>query len=176
MRTVGVFVDTCIVNRLLDIKDPTEHDRTWEEHRLYLHKLEEEFVKPGIIQLFVNPTVKTEIEKTTDPVRRQDLLEKFEELHFTPLGAAVFPITFPVTLLTGDQKEELDDLFPHLPEKDRKIFADAVCSTEVEILLTTDTDHLANDKLRRRLKEKGIDKKIMVVTPKELCEYLQRFE
>ena len=176
MRTVGVFVDTCVVNRLLDIDKPEPDDPNYEEDRSYLTKIVENGIDRGAIRPFVNPTVRTEIDGTPDPARRQQLLEQFRRLHFAPFTTTVFPIHFPATFLTPVEKKVLEDILPSLGRKDLKVFADAMCSNRVEIILTTDRKHLANDKLRGLLREKDIDRKILVFTPKELHEHLQRLE
>lgn len=176
MRTIRVFVDTCIVNRLLDIDKPEPDDPNYEEDRSYLTKIVENGIDRGAIQPFVNPTVRTEIEGTPDPSRRQQLLEQFRRLHFTPFTTTVFPIHFTATFLTPEEKRVLEDILPSLGRKDLKILADAMSSDKIEVLLTTDRDHLANEKLRGRLRDKGVDKKMAILIPKELYEYLQRLE
>jgi len=177
LETMDVLIDTCTVNRLLDIDEPADGDRNYEEDRSCLSRITKEYVECGSVRLLVNPTVKSEIDKTPDAARRRELQEQFAQHLFTPFSAAVFPITFPVTFLTDEQKKALEDLFARLPvkyRKDRKIFADAMCNKEIAVLLTTDREHLANDTFRGLLRDKGLDSRVMVLTPRELLEHLQK--
>ena len=183
MRTVKAFVDTSTVNRILDIKVEKPNDRKCEEDREYLSKIIKNYVKKGIVQLFVNPSVEREIRNTKkDPQRKNRLLALFKRLDFAPNHKTVFPIVLsnehPATFLSEEEKKTLEELFGDIPSfrKDEKIFADAVFNSQIEVLLTTDEAHLANDKFRNRLKNKGLDKKVKVFTPKEFFEYLQREE
>lgn len=175
MRTIGVFVDTSTVNRILDINVKKTKDPHDEEDRSYLCKILEQYIKSSIVCLFVNPTVKGEIENTKDPQKRERLLDLFNQFHFTPYNKTIFPFTFPATFLTEEEKETLEELLQDIPslKKDAKIFADAVFNSQIEVLLTTDRKHLAKDTFRNRLRSKGLDKKIKVFTPKEFFEHLQ---
>ena len=98
---------------------------------------------------------------------------------FSPIWAynkTIFPFVLPATFVASEEKETLKQLFEGLPkefEKDEKIFADAVFNQQIELLLTADRKHLANDRFRNRLESLGLDKKIKVFTPKELFEYLK---
>ena len=177
MRTIEVFVDTSTVNTLLNIDKaiPVSSDNE-KEDRLYLSKIVEQYVKNDIVRLIVNPTVEQEIKKTPDLQRRDDLLMKFNQFHFTSYNKTIFPFVFPATFLVSKEKETLKQLFEALPKgfkKDGKIFADAVFNQQVELLLTVDRKHLAIDRFRDRLESVGFAKKIKVFTPKELFEYLK---
>ncbi len=55
MRIINVFVDTSIVNRILEIDTSAVRDALYEEDRLYLSKIKESYVDKGIVQLIVNP-------------------------------------------------------------------------------------------------------------------------
>lgn len=181
MRTVKAFVDTSTVNRILDIKAEKPNDRKWEEDREYLSRIIKNYVNKGIVQLFVNPSVGREVRNTKkDPQRKNRLLALFERLDFTPNHKTVFPIVLsdehPATFLSEEEKKTLEELYGDIPSfrKDEKIFADAVFNSQIGVLLTTDEEHLANDRLRNRLMNKGLDKKVKVFTPKEFFEYLQK--
>ncbi|MGB5932995.1 MAG: hypothetical protein WBH57_08005 [Anaerolineae bacterium] len=175
MRTIGVFVDTSTVNRMLDIDVRNDNDSQYEEDREYLTRVVEQYAKSDIVRFIVNPTVKGEIENTKDPRRRTRLLDLFDQLHFTSYNISVFPLHFPVAFLTEEEKRTLKEIFQDIPsfKKDEKIFADAVFNSQIEVLLTTDRQHLANDTFRSRIQRKGLDEKIKVCTPKELFEHLQ---
>ena len=175
MKQVGVFVDTCTVNRILDMIEVKTHATVYEEDRLYLTKLVEQYVKDGIIYFIVNPSVKKEIERTINAQRRKDLLTTFNQLHFTFYNKTIFPIVFPATFLTQEEKEILEQLYRDLPQefkKDEKIFADVIFNQQIEILLTTDREHLANHRFRNRLESTDLHRKIKIFTPKELFDYL----
>ena len=77
MKVINVFVDTSIVNRILEIDKSTVRDTIYEEDRLYISKIIE-YVKKGIVRLIVNPSVKQEIKNTTDPKRKGELLALFD--------------------------------------------------------------------------------------------------
>lgn len=177
MRNIAIFLDTSTVNRFLDMDmDNKLRNSTDEEDRLYLFKIVEQYVKHDIVSLIVNPTVKQEIEKTSDPQRRDDLLARFSQFHFTSYNKTIFPFRFPATFLASEEKETLKQIFEDLPKKfkkDKKILADTVFNQQIELLLTTDRRTLANDRLRNSLESVGLDKKIKVFTPKELFEYLK---
>jgi predicted nucleic acid-binding protein len=177
MRTIAVFVDTSTVNSFLDMDMGNElRDSTDEEDRLYLSRIVEQYVRNDIVRLVVNPTVEQEIKKTTNPQRRDALLIRFNQFHFTAFNKTVFPFVLPATLFSSGEKETTEQLFEGLPNefrKDEKILADAVFNQQIEILLTADRKHLANDRFRNRLESVGLDKKIKVLTPKELFEYLK---
>lgn len=177
MSTIGIFVDTSTINRALDMDVRKKlRNSTDEDDRLYLSKIVEQYVKHDIVRLIVNPTVKQEIEKTSDPQRRDDLLTRFSQFHFMSYNKTIFPLHFPATFLASEEKEMLKQIYEALPEefkKDEKIFADAVFNQQIEFLLTVDRKHLANDRFRNCLKRIGLDKKVKVFTPKELFEYLK---
>jgi predicted nucleic acid-binding protein len=176
MKTIGVFVDTSTVNRILRINEKREKDNKWEEDREYLMKIFQQYLESSVVRFIVNPTVKTEIEDTKDPQERMRLLKKFEEYHFTSYNLTIFPFTFPATFITEEQSKTLEQLIHGIPkfEKDKKIFLDALNNAQVEYLLTTDRKHLVNDTFRRRVKKKGLDKYIRICKPKELYEHLQK--
>jgi len=177
MRTIGVFVDTSTVNTVLNMdKKVPASSYNDKEDRLYLSKIVKQFVKSDIVRLIVNPTVEQEIKRTPDLQRRDDLLMKFNQFHFTSYNKTIFPFVLPATLFASEDKETLKQLFEDLPKefkKDKKILADAVFNQQIELLLTVDREHLANDRLRNSLESVGLDKKIKVFTPKELLEYLK---
>lgn len=177
MKTIGVFMDTSTVNRMVDINAKGANDSKYEEEdREYLTRIVEQYVEGDIVRLFVNPTVKAEIEKTNDDKRRASLLQQFAKFHFTLYNITIFPFPFPATFPTEEESKTLKEvfgIFKTMPLFDRKIFADAVCNSQVEVLLTTDRKHLANDAFRSHIQRKGLDKKIKVCTPKELFEHLQ---
>jgi predicted nucleic acid-binding protein len=178
MRTVKAFVDTSIVNRILDIEVVKPKDPKWEEDREYLLKILENYVEKGAVQFIVNPSVKQEVENTPDPPKKKKLLASFSQFRFTPYNKTTFPFTFPAYFVTEEEKRQLEDLSKQISgfAKDKKIFLDAMANSQAEVLLTTDREHLANEKLRNCLRTKGLDKQIKVFTPKEFFEYLQKGE
>jgi len=141
MRTIGVFVDTSTVNRILRIKEKRDNNRKYEADREYLTRIVEQYVKSGVVRLIVNPTVRAEIENTEDAQIRERLLHLFDQLHFTPYNITIFPFSFPATFLSEEESKtlkEVFEVFKDMPPFDRKIFADAVCNSQVEVLLTTE--------------------------------------
>ena len=176
MKTINTFVDTSTVNRILDIKMNKPSNRKWEEDRENLSKIVESYVEKGIVQLIVNPSVKREIENTSDPQRKRRLLALFDQFHFIPYNKTIFPFTFPARFVTEEEKKELEELCKKIKvfDKDEKIFLDAVSNSQVEVLLTTDRKHLARKEICDYLKRKGLDNKILVCTPQKFYEYLQK--
>lgn len=174
MRSIGVFVDTTIVNRVLDINIETNAPQK-EEDRRYLSKIVEQYAKSDMLCLWVNPTVELEISRTPDTQRKAQLLAQFSRFHFMTYNKTIFPFKFPATFLTGQEKKMLEELFEDIPsfKKDEKIFADAVFNSQVEVLLTTDREHLLKEKFQTRVQMKGLDKKIKIFSPKQFFEYLQ---
>jgi len=176
MKPINVFVDTSTVNRILDIGISKPEHWRYEEDRLYLSKIIEECVKKSKIKLFVNPSVKREIEATPNLQRKKQLLAISEQLHFTPYNKTIFPFTFPAHYVTEEEKEMLQRLKSYMPkgfEKDTKFFLDALADPEIDVLLTTDYDDLARKKLRDYLANEGVKIKIKIFAPKELYEHLQ---
>ncbi len=176
MKTINTFIDTSTVNRILEIDTSQVKDALYEEDRLYLSKIIKEYVERSLVQLIVNPSVKLEIENTPDRQKRERLLALYNQFRFTAYNTTIFPFTFPATFLTNGEKKTLEELLEGFPsfKKDMKIFADAIFNSEVEVLLTTDREHLANNKFHHHLEEKGLDKKVKVFTPKEFFEYLRK--
>ena len=175
MGIINVFVDTSIVNRILEIDKIEVRDALYEEDRLYLSKIIE-YVEKGIVRLIVNPSVKREIENTADPEKKGELLTLFDQFHFTPYNKSIFPIAFPVHFVTKEEKVVLGVLRKKIKvvRKDEKIFLDAAANSQVEILLTTDREHLACIKLRDYIADKGFNAEIKIFTPIELHEELQK--
>ena len=71
MKTINAFVDTSSVNRILEVDTEEVKDALYEEDRQYLSKILE-YVEKGIAQLIVNPSIKREIEKTSDPNKKRN--------------------------------------------------------------------------------------------------------
>ena len=134
------------------------------------------YVEKGIVKLVVNPSVKWEIEKTPDSHKKKQLLALFDQFHFTPYNKTIFPFRFPAHFLTPDEQKDLAELRRKIKgfQRDARIFIEAVSSSQVEVLLTTDRAHLARKEIWDYLKSKDLDKKISVYTPKEFYEHLCR--
>ena len=176
MRTIKVFVDTSTVNRILDVEESRPENLPYEEDRKYLPKILENYVNKDIVQLFVNPSVKLEIENTPDPQRRGQLLDVYNQFHFTSHNKTIFGFSFSAIFVKNEEELMLEELRTKIKDfdKDAKPFLDAVSNSQIEVLLTTDREHLANEKLRNFLRSKGLDKKVKVFTPKEFFEYLEK--
>ena len=174
MKAINTFVDTSTVNRILELDTEEVKDALYEEDRLYLSKIRG-YVEKGIVQLIVNPSIKREIEKTPDPHKKKELLTLFDQFHFTSYNTTVFPFTFPAYFITELEKRVLEELRKKIGgfRKDQKIFIDAVANSQVKVLLTTDRKHLARKEIYDYLKSKGLDKKILVCTPKRFYEHIQ---
>ncbi|MBI4267895.1 MAG: hypothetical protein HY662_03820 [Chloroflexi bacterium] len=175
MKTINVFLDTSIVNRILDINCDKPDQREYEEDREYLPKIIENYVRKDVVQFFVNPSVKQEIEETSNLQRKMELLALSSQFHFTPFNKTVFPFVFPATFVIEEEKRMLEELRTNIKGfgKDAKIFIDAVANSQVEVLLTTDREHLACIKLHDYLTVKGLGVEIKIFTPKEFFEHLQ---
>ena len=164
-----VFMDTNIINRIADLDVEKHDDSTYEEDRVYLKKiLDMQLKKPSKIELYVNPSVRMEIENTIDQKRKDALRKVFSEFSFMDFNLTIFPFVFPVTFLSKGQKERIREvcrLFPSL-EKDAKIIADSSFSKNIDVLLTTDRGIDGE-----RLAKAGMDTKVF--TPRALIEYLE---
>lgn len=164
---IGVFVDTATVNRILDIKHQWTQNPLYEEDRTCLSQIVEQYVRKGLVRLIVNPSVEREINNTKSRKRRQQLLNTFSQLSFTPYNKTVFPFAFPAHFVTEEEKAMLDGIRRGISgfEKDEKMFLDALSNSEVDVLLTTDRQHLA---------DKGLDAYgLLIFTPKQLLTHLQ---
>jgi len=160
---------------MLDTAIEKADDSQYEEDRECLARIAKEYGESSVVCLVVNPAVKAEIEKTKDYRRRKALMRLFRQFRFTPFNKSVFPWFFPVAFLQDEEKKKLKAILEPFPgfKKDEKVFADAVFNSQIDVLLTTDREHLKSDKLSRVLHNTGLHKKIKVFTPKELLEYLQ---
>ena len=166
MKKLNIFLDTCIINRILDLDKP-ESDTKYEEDRNYLIKILDLFSK-NKIKFFINPSVKTEISKTMDRLRRHKLLDICSRYEFISFNKNFFPLYFPFTFVSEEKIKLLNALCEDNPalNKDIKIIADPVFCTSMDIVLTTDRRHLAG---------KGIHlQNLKIFTPKELFLYLRR--
>lgn len=167
MRTLLAFMDTSIVNRVLNIDEVRSYDAKWEEDRTYLTQIIKDYVNKNLVRLIVNPTVERQINKTRCAQRREQLLKKFKQFGFTSDNKTIFPFTFPATFVTEKEREKLEELCGEIKgfERDQKIFIDTVSNPEVDVLLTTDRKHLVGKELSSQ--------SVLVLTPKEFHEYLQ---
>jgi len=165
---MNVFVDTCIVNRVLDLESSSP-DPKWEEDRKYLQRLVNGPVACGGMTLFSNPSVISQLEATTGPERRDALLSAAEQFKFTESNVSIFSFSFPVTFLSPAQKAELQQLLMDHPSltSDEKILADSGFNENIDVLLTTDRG------LARKVPQLG---RVKVMLPKQLWDYYEARE
>jgi len=183
-----VFIDNTVANRIAELDDRVASqlderitsDPTYIEDKSYLTKIVDSFVVKGIVRFYWNASVKREIENTKADWKRNTTLCKVQDHTFAYYHSTAYPIIMsnenPATYLTTEQGLILDDLYNALPRaylKDIKILADALFNPEIEFLLTTDRDHLANDRVRSKLEESGLNKYLKIRTPRELFEDLK---
>ncbi len=137
---INVFLDTSIVNNLLDIDEKKSNDLTWEKDKRFIKLLIDKPVALGDIILYVNPSVKDQIANTKDMKRKEDLIIKFNEFRFEEYNLTIFPFTFPATFITQEQSDFIDGICKKYPklEKDRKIIAGSAFNNKINVLLTTD--------------------------------------
>jgi len=161
---VNVFVDTCIVNRVLDLEE-SRPDHEWHEDRKYLLELQSGPVASGIIKLFINPSVMSQVTATKDPERREALINITMQFKFTEFNMTIFPFRFPARFLSPAQKAKIQQLCVEHPNlrPDEKILADSAFNKDMDVLLTTDRD-LAE------LQQLGT---VKIMLPKELWEYYE---
>lgn len=167
MKKLNIFLDTGIINRILEL-DKSESDAKYEEDRRYLGKILNLCSEEDKINFFVKPSVKTEICNTSNKSRKQKLLKVCAQYNFKPFNKTIFPFSFPATFISDEEIEILNALCEDNPalKKDIKIIADSAFCKEIDILLTTDRKHLA---------EKGFHlQHLEIFTPKELFEYLSK--
>lgn len=168
--TINIFLDTNIIDRILRIDKEIPSNPTYEEDRNFLRRILDICSKNEKIKLYVNPSVRMEIEKTKDEQKKKELLKILQKYRFLPFNKTILPFTFPATLISEEETKILGDLCNKIPglKKDKKIIADAAFCKVIDVLLTTDRKHLAN---------KGIEiKHLEIFTPKELFEYLSTVE
>lgn len=164
---MNVFVDTSIVNRLLDLEEYRENDPNWQEVVKYLKLLLDGPVAGGSVALYVNPSVKREIENTKVECRKTRLLSTFHQLHFTEFNLTIFPFNFPARFISDEQEQYVRDLCTQHPalSRDQKVIADAAFSNSMDYLLTADRN------LAHQVGQVG---KVKFVLPKELYERLTK--
>jgi len=181
MEPIGVFVDTSTVNKMLLIDEKRANDRKHEDDRKYLARIIQRYANSGRVRFWVNPWVEREIEDTPCPEKKARLKEHFTRLCFASFTTTVFPIVFGpdgATFLTHEQKAQLKDVYEEIPSyrKDEKVFADAAFNCRVQFLLSTDRKHLVKKRFRDAVKKHGLDKKIIVCSPRELFEQLESLD
>lgn len=161
---VNVFVDTCIVNRVLDL-EKSRPDHQWQEDRKYLLELQRGPVASGIIKLFINPSVMSQVKATEEPERREALINIATRFKFTEFNMTIFSFRFPARFLSPAQKAKIQQLCTGHPNliPDEKILADSAFNEGMDVLLTTDR-HLA------KLQQLGT---VKIMLPKELWEYCE---
>ena len=161
---MNVFVDTCIVNLVLGLEE-SRPDHTWEEDRKYLMKLQSGPIASGMIKLFVNPSVMSQVKATKDPERRKALIVIAKQFKFTEYNMTIFPFSFPARFLSQAQKAEIQRLCVEHPKlgRDKKILADSAFNEDMDVLLTSDRG-LA------KLQQLGT---VKIMLPKELWEYYE---
>lgn len=183
MEVIKVLLDNDAANRIAELDEGIAQksgksntpDPTYIEDRDYLRKIVECLEKRGIVQLYYNPLGQREAQDTKEEWKRRAVLREYEERYFTEYHSTIFPILLsddnPARFLTLEQKRMLDEIFNELPKKyqhDIKIVAEALFNPKIKFkyLLTCNTRHLAANKLRNKIKEKGLELKIC--TPREL--------
>ena len=163
---MNVFVDTSIVNNLLDLEENNVSNLSAQDAK-YLKLILKGYVNPNKVTLFVNPSVKQQINNTEDERRKGKLLEKFNECHFTEFNLTIFPFHFPAKFMSDNEAAFIDQLCAKHPAllKDKKIIGDVAFNDNdnIDVLLTTDKD------LAHQVSQVG---KVRFRLPKELWEDL----
>ena len=91
----NIFIDTNIVNLILDIDVENSNDFTYEEDRYYMKEILKVVAKDNRFRLYVNPTVKQEIDACPDSKRRDSLLNIFNDLNLTSFNLTILPFVLP---------------------------------------------------------------------------------
>lgn len=162
----NIFIDTNIVNLILDINVENPNDTTYEQDRCYMKEILRVIAKDNRFKLYVNPTIKQEIDACPDSKRRDSLLNIFNDLNLMSFNLTILPFVLPGTIISKEQAKIIDDLCRENAglKKDQKIIADSAFCNEIDILLTADRKHLAGKNLKIG--------SLKICTPKELHEYL----
>ncbi len=163
---MNVFVDTSIVNYVLDLEEKRQNNPTKQEDIKYLKLLLGSPVATGDMTFYVNPSVKWQINNTPCKQRKEGLLTKFKEFQFIEFSSTSFPIVFPVVFMTEEQSALIKQLRTAHPKlgRDAKIMADAAFNNNMDVLLTTDR------KLAHQVCQLG---KVKFMLPKELWDSYQ---
>lgn len=163
---MNVFIETSIVNNLLDLEARRPNDATGQENTKYLELLLSGPVATKEMTFYVNPSVKWQINNTKDEQRKEALLAKFKEFQFTELNLTIFPFHFPAKFISEEQSALIEQLCKEHPalSRDRKIIADAAFNENIDILLTADK------KLAHQVCQLG---KVKFMLPKELWDSYQ---
>ncbi len=160
---MNVFIETSIVNNVLDLEESRPNDTTGQENIKYLELLLSEPVVTGEMIFYTNPSVKWQINNTKDEQRKEGLLTKFKEFQFTEFNLTIFPFHFPATFISKEQSALINELCKEHPalSRDKKIMADAGFNENIDVLLTTDKD------LAHQVRQLG---KVKFMLPKELWD------
>ncbi len=76
---MNVFLETSIVNNILDLEEKRQNNLTWQQNMKYLKLLLSKPVATGDMTFYVNPSVKWQINNTKVKQRKNRLLAKFKE-------------------------------------------------------------------------------------------------
>ncbi len=160
---INIFIDTSIVNNLLDLDKREHNDPTWEKNVRFLKILISGPVMSGEMVLYVNPSVKNQINDMNDIKRKEELLSKFGEFKFEEFNLTIFPFTFPATFIAQEHSDLIETICKEHSklESDRKIIADAAFNEKIHVLLTTDKN------LAHQVRKIG---KVRFFLPEELWE------
>lgn len=163
---MNVFIETSIVNNVLDLEESRPSDTTGQENSEYLKLLLSGPVATGEMIFYVNPSVRWQINNTKDEQHKEGLLAKLSEFEFTELNLTIFPFHFPAKFISKEQSALIDELCKDHPAlfRDKKIIADAAFNEYINVLLTTDKN------LAHQVCQLG---KVKFMLPKELWDSYQ---
>ena len=153
------------MNDIIDIEDNLATNQVVQKNQKYLKLLLEGPVTKGTIAFYVNPGIMQQINQTPHIPRKERLLTKFRECHFTDFNLTIYPFAYPATYISKIRAAKVGDFVRFHPglKKDRKMIADAAFNNEIDVFLTTDK--------RLAHQVQGIGK-VKFMLPEELCKLL----
>lgn len=102
---MNVFIETSIVNNVLDLEERRPNETTGQENVKYLKLLLSGPVATGDMTFYVNPSVRWQINNTKDEQRKEGLLAKLKEFQFTEFNLTIFPFHFPAKFISKEQSD-----------------------------------------------------------------------
>jgi len=159
MRKLEIYLDTSVINFLFADDAPEKKDITIDFF--------ENFVKKNLYDIFISPIVIDEINRTSDEIKKQILLNVIKDYSIEVINIS-------------EKQEEIENLaYIYLDKKiiPKKKIEDAlhiaICSVfNIDILLSWNYRHMANVNKESKIISaniaEGYNKQLRIITPMEV--------
>ncbi|MBF0227672.1 MAG: PIN domain-containing protein [Desulfobacterales bacterium] len=159
MRKLQIYLDTSVINFLFADDAPEKKEITIDFF--------ENFVRKNLYDVFISPIVIDEINKTTDEITRQKLLNVIKEYNIEVINISekqeeIEKLAYLYINKTIIPKKKIEDAL-HI----------AICSIfNIDILLSWNYRHMANVNKESKIMSvnisEGYNKQLKIITPMEV--------